>query len=109
MVRKKNYSKNSKSDFKLVPTKFFLDQIDSLSSKGKNLLNKKLIILKSNPFRNKRVVGFKLFLFRIRLKDSKSEKRIVYLVEKNIVKILCILDRKKGYRDLEGYLKKVGY
>ncbi len=95
--------------FSLKPTNFFLEQLAVIGEEGCKLIDKKLQLVKINPFRNKRIIGYKLFLFRIRFKDNKREKRIIYLVDKNIVKILCILNRDKEYNDLKKYLKKLGY
>ncbi|MBU0979959.1 MAG: hypothetical protein KJ709_04095 [Nanoarchaeota archaeon] len=57
----------------------------------------------------KRIIGHDLFLFRIRFSDDRKEKRIIYLVDKPYVKVLCILDRDKEYKDLSNYLRKLGY
>ena len=93
-------------NYKLIPTHFFLEQIEQLSEKARKIFEQKLLLVKENPFRYKRIHGYKLFLFRIRFEDDRKEKRIIYLVEKPIVKILCILDRDKEYKDLKDYLKK---
>ncbi|MCK4669770.1 MAG: hypothetical protein KAT43_01095 [Nanoarchaeota archaeon] len=95
--------------FTLKPTKFFLKQLDDLSNEAAKLLDKKLKIIKINPFRYKRIHGYGLFLFRIRFEDNRKEKRVIYLVDKPFVKILCILDRAKEYKELRIYLKKLGY
>ena len=96
-------------EYTLIPSKFFLQQIDELSDEAANLIEEKLKLIKSNPFRYKRIHGHKLFLFRIRFKDNNKEKRVIYLVDKPNVKVLCILDRDKEYNDLKKYLKKLGY
>jgi len=98
-----------KNEYLLKPTNFFLSQLDELSFKSKQILKEKINLLKINPTRNKRISGFNLFLFRIRFSDLKKEKRLVYLLDKKIIKILCILDRDKDYKDLKKDLKKVGY
>ena len=95
--------------YELRPTRFFLEQVEELTSASKTLIEKKLILLKTNPYRNKRIQGYKLFLFRIRFEDGRKEKRVIYLIEKPVIKILCILDRDKEYQDLKHYLKKLGY
>ncbi len=92
--------------FNLKPTNFFLEQLDNLSFKSRQLLKDKLELLKLNPTRNKRILGYNLFLFRIRFSDSRKEKRVIYLLDKKDVKILCILDRANNYKDLKNYLKK---
>lgn len=88
--------------YTLTPTDFFLKQIEQLEQKDSKLLELKLKLLKINPYRFKRIKGYNLFLFRIRLR----KKRVVYLIEKGIIKIICILDRKNNYRDLKRYLNK---
>jgi mRNA-degrading endonuclease RelE of RelBE toxin-antitoxin system len=93
----------------LKPSKFFLEQLDALSDEAARLIENKLKLVKINPFRNKKIQGYKLFLFRIRFEDNRKEKRVIYLVDKPFVKILCILNRDKEYRDLSKYLKKLGY
>jgi len=95
--------------FELKPTDLFLEQIDSLSDEAIALVRQKLELAKANPYRYKRIQGHKLFLFRIRFEDGRKEKRVIYLVDKPFVKILCILDRDKEYKDLKKYLKRVGY
>ncbi len=96
-------------EYSLKPTKFFLQQIDELGDEAAELISKKLKLVKQNPFRNKRIKGYRLFLFRIRFADNKKEKRVIYLVDKPDVKVLCILDREKEYKDLQKYLKKLGH
>lgn len=95
--------------FELKPTDFFLEQIDELSDEAAKLIDEKLKLVKINPFRYKRIEGYRLFLFRIRFEDNRKEKRVIYLVEKPLVKVLCILDRDKEYKDLKKYLRKLGY
>lgn len=96
-------------DYTLRPSQFFLEQLDELSEKAKRILQDKLHLLKINPFRFKRIEGYNLFLFRIRFEDECKEKRLVYLVDKPYVEILCILDRNNDYKDLTKYLKKWNY
>lgn len=96
-------------NFILKPTQFFLEQLGQLSDKAARIVDNKLRLLKIDPFRNKRIHGYNLFLFRIRFEDNRREKRVIYLVDKPEVKILCILDRDKEYKDLKNYLKKFGY
>ncbi|MFW6233356.1 MAG: hypothetical protein ACOC3Z_01700 [Nanoarchaeota archaeon] len=95
--------------FILQPTKFFLEQLNNLDKKSKKIIKEKLQLTKNNPYRFKRIHGYSLFLFRIRFNNRKKEKRVIYLIDKQYIKILCILDRKKDYKDLKKYLKKFGY
>ncbi len=96
-------------DYELIPSHFFLQQLNDLSENAKTQLNDKLRLVKINPFRNKRIHGYNLFLFRIRFEDNRKEKRIIYLIDKPKVKLLCILDRDREYKDLKKYLEKLGY
>ena len=96
-------------EYAIKPSQFFLQRADELSSEAAKLIENKLKLAKINPFRYKRILGYKLFLFRIRFEDGRKEKRIVYLVDKSYIKVLCILDSDKEYKDLKKYLKKLGY
>lgn len=96
-------------EYTLLPSQFFLLQVDELSEKAARIIEEKLKLLKINPYRNKRIHGYNLFLFRIRFEDEHKEKRLIYLVDKPFIKLLCILDRDKEYKDLKSYLKKLGY
>jgi mRNA-degrading endonuclease RelE of RelBE toxin-antitoxin system len=93
--------------FELIPTKFFLEQLDYLSDKSKKIISDKMDLIKMNPFRYKRIFGYGLVLFRIRFKDRGRNKRLIYLFENGFVKVLCILDRSKDYKDLRDYLRRV--
>lgn len=89
---------------KLIPSKLFLEQLDNLSSSGKNLIKSKLFLIKKNPFRFKQIHNSQYLVFRVRFSDNKKEKRLIYLVKKDEIKLLCILDRDKNYSDLVKYL-----
>ncbi len=96
-------------EYEIKPSDFFLQQIDELSDEAKRIVENRLRLVKLNPFRNKRIHGYNLFLFRIRFEDHHREKRVIYLVDKPYVKILCILDRDKEYKDLKKYLRGLEY
>lgn len=95
--------------FQIKPTKLYLKQLKSLSQDAAITIKQKILLIKQNPFRYKKIQGHNLFIFRIRFKDNNKEKRLIYLVEKNKIKILFILDRNKNYKDLNKYLEKLGY
>jgi len=96
-------------DFIVKPTNLFLTQIGDLSPDARMALDRKLALAKLNPYRNKRIRGYSLFLFRIRFEDVRKEKRLIYLVDKPLIIPICILDRDKNYRDLRKHLKNAGY
>ena len=56
-------------EYELKPSQFFLQQIEELSSESKRIIENKLRLAKVNPFRNKRIHGYNLFLFRIRFEE----------------------------------------
>lgn len=96
-------------EYELIPSKFFLEQIDELSHEAAKLIDDKLRLVKINPYRFKRVEGYKLFLFRILFEEGRKEKRVIYLVDKPKVKVLCILDRSSEYKMLRKFLKRHSY
>lgn len=96
-------------EYEFKPSHFFLQQVEELSDEAARIVEDKLRLVKINPFRNKRIEGYGLFLFRIRFEDNKREKRVIYLVDKPYIKLLCLLDRKGDYKDLKKYLKSLGY
>ena len=93
-------------NYNFKPTRIFLEQLNDLSLKSKKILKDKLGLIRLNPARNKRILGYNLFLFRVRLKDKSKEKRIIYLLDKNNIELICILNRDKNYKDLKKYLEK---
>ena len=96
-------------EYTLESSELFIEQVKKLSDRSVKIIKDKIKLLKINPFRNKRIKGHKLFLFRIRFEDNRKEKRVIYLVDKPKVKLICILNRDKEYKDLSKYLQKLGY
>ncbi len=87
----------------------FVDQLKQLSEEGARVVKDKLRLIELNPFRNKRIQGYGLFLFRVRFEDGRKEKRVIYFVDKPKIKLICILDRDKKYKGLRKVLKNLGY
>ena len=94
--------------YDLIPTKTLLEQLKSLDKKAKRIIQNKILLLKENPFLNKRLSGFHFPLFRIRFKNHNAESRLIYSVEGAKVVLICLLDRRKDYKDLLKFLKKEG-
>lgn len=94
--------------FELVTSRAFLQQIENLSSKYKEQINKKIGLIKQNPFRFK-AIHSRLYsrVFRVRLNIEGKETRLVYVVLGSKIIIVCLLDRTDEYRDLEKYLAKI--
>ena len=93
--------------YKLKPTIFILKQLDFLEDKTLEILEEKFVLLKSNPGRFKEIVGFPYNLFRIRFYDHNKSKRLVYAIDKEYIKLLCIIDRDKNYKNLRRYLNTI--
>ena len=93
-------------NYKLIPTKFLLGQLDLLSDKAKKILKEKILILKENPARFKQISGFPYNLFRIRFQDLGKSKRLIYAIEGGKIKLLYIINRDKNYSDLKKYILK---
>ena len=94
--------------YQIRALKIFGKQIEELDSKAKRIIHEKIELVKQNPFRYKRIHSRKYSkVFRIRFSINKKETRMVYaVIEPNII-LVCLLDRKKDYKDLEKYLKKI--
>jgi mRNA-degrading endonuclease RelE of RelBE toxin-antitoxin system len=94
--------------FKIKTLQYFKEQIKELDSKSKKIIYEKIQLIKENPYRYKKIHSKQFSkVFRIRLNIISKETRLIYVViEPNIV-LVCLLDRKKGYKDLEKQLGKV--
>jgi len=94
--------------FSIKSLDIFKKQVKNLDDKSKRVIKDKIELIKANPYRYKRIHS-KLFhkVFRVRLNIKKEETRLIYVViEPNII-LICLLDRKKDYKDLEKYLFKI--
>ena len=87
---------------------YFKNQISELDLKSKKIIHNKIQLIKENPFRYKRIHSKKYSkVFRVRLSVNQRETRLIYaIIEPNII-LVCLLDRKKDYKDLEKYLRKI--
>lgn len=81
-------------------------QLKELDEKSKRILTDKLNIAKENPFHFKRLTSFTRPTFRIRFQSNNLEKRLIFVLDGLLIKLICILDRKKDYKDLNKYLPK---
>ena len=94
-------------NFKIIPSKTFNGQISRLSLKSKKLIYDKIQLLKENPYRYKRIHS-KLYskVFSVRLNIDSKKTRLIYVVINPNIILICLLARKKDYKDLEKYLSK---
>ena len=86
---------------RIIFSRRFYEQLPTLSDDAKEIVDKKLDLLKHNPFRFKRLFYPDRHLFRIRFSDRRAEKRIIFEVKDDSIIVWCILDRKDDYDDLE--------
>ena len=95
--------------FKIRALEFFVQQVENLDEKSKRRIREKIELIKENPFRFKRIHSKKFNkAFRVRLNLQGKETRLIYVVvEPNII-IVCLLERKKDYKDLEKHLSQIG-
>ena len=93
--------------FELVATEFFIEQIEDLDKKSKDQIKEKIDLISSNPFRFKRIHAKTVNnVFRVRLNLQNNEIRLIYAVLSPNIVLVCLLDRKNNYTDLEKYLGK---
>ncbi len=65
-------------------------------------------MISSNPFRFKRIHAKTVNnVFRVRLNLQNNEIRLIYAVLSPNIVLVCLLDRKNNYTDLEKYLGKL--
>lgn len=94
--------------YQIKSLEIFNKQISKLDSKSKRIIHDKIQLIKQNPYRFKRIHSKNYSkVFRVRLNIEQKETRIIYtIIEPNII-LVCLLDRKKDYKDLEKYLEKI--
>ena len=94
--------------FGIIPSNDFNKQISKLDFKSKKIIYDKIQLIKQNPYRFKRLHSKRYSrIFRVRFNINKKETRLIYVVINPNIILVCLLDRKRDYDDLEKYLKKV--
>ncbi|MFH1257636.1 MAG: hypothetical protein ABIG96_01060 [Candidatus Micrarchaeota archaeon] len=94
--------------YELKSSSLFLEQLKTISPHGKMLIESKLDLIKQNPFRFKRIHSRKFSqVFRIRLNLDGKDCRLIFVILNGAVILVCILERKNDYRELEGMLRKI--
>lgn len=77
-----------------------LKQIEALNDKDFYLIESKLNILKTNPYRFKRLKT-KIPLWSLRIGLSGVSSRLIYTIDGQKVIALFIMRRKEGYKQIE--------
>jgi len=94
--------------YKIKSLKWFNKQVEKLDSRSKEIIYNKIQLLKENPYRYKKIHSKHYSkVFRIRFSILKKEVRLVYIIVEPNVILVCLLDRKRDYKDLEKYLSKI--
>lgn len=94
--------------YELIASKIIREQVERLSEKYKKQIDKKIDLIKQNPFRFK-AIHSKLYskVFRVRFDIEGKETRLIYIVLGTKIILVCLLDRTKEYKDLEKYLAMI--
>ena len=94
--------------YQIKSLEIFNKQVAKLDPKSKRIIHDKIQLIKQNPYRFKRIHSKNYSkVFRVRMNIEQKETRIIYtIIEPNII-LVCLLDRKKNYKDLEKYLEKI--
>jgi len=86
----------------------FDKKASKLDSKSRKTIYDKIQLIKQNPYRFKRIHSKNYSkIFRVRLNLQQKETRMIYAIIKPNIILVCLLDRKKDYKDLEKYLEKI--
>lgn len=95
-------------NYNIKALNYFKNQVLELDLKSKKIIHNKIQLIKENPFRYKKIHSKKYSkVFRVRLSVNQRETRLIYaIIEPNII-LVCLLDRKRDYKDLEKYLKEI--
>ncbi len=94
--------------YTIKSTEIFKEQLKDIDKKTKEIIKDKIKLIKENPYRYKKIHSL-LFskVFRVRLNIRKKETRLIYAVlDPNII-LVCLLERKRDYKDLKKYLEKL--
>jgi Txe/YoeB family toxin of Txe-Axe toxin-antitoxin module len=92
----------------LVATEFFSEQVSELDEKSKRIVKEKILLIKQNPFRYKRIYSKKFSrVHRVWVNIENRVSRLVYVVSGDTIQLMCLIDRSKDYKDFEKFLKKL--
>ncbi|MBS3157050.1 hypothetical protein J4442_02645 [Candidatus Woesearchaeota archaeon] len=94
--------------YKIKALEKFNEQVINLDKKSKRIIEGKIQLIKENPFRFKKLHTKSYSrIFRVRLRIQSNDMRLIYaVIEPNII-LICLLERKKDYKDLEKYLNNL--
>jgi len=94
-------------NFTIKALPYFKEQVMKLDTQSRRIIHEKIQLVRENPYRNKKIHSRQFSkVFRIRLSLHAKETRLVYVVIEPSIILVCLLDRKKEYKDLEKFLAK---
>ncbi len=95
-------------NYEIKSLKYFEKQVSSLDKNSKRIIYDKIRLIKENPYRYKRIRSKSYSkVFRIRFSLDKKETRLIYIILEPKIILVCLLDRKNNYKDLERYLTMI--
>ena len=95
-------------NYNVVSLGSFRKQVNKESEKSRKIIDDKIRLIEENPYRFKRIHSKKFGkAFRVRLNLDKREIRMVYVILEPNVILVCLLERKNNYKDLEKYLGEI--
>lgn len=95
-------------NYQIKALDIFTKQVTKLNKKSRQIVYNKIQLIKQNPYRFKRIHSKNYSkVFRIRLNIEQKETRLIYTIIEPSIILVCLLDRKKDYKDLEKYLKTI--
>jgi mRNA-degrading endonuclease RelE of RelBE toxin-antitoxin system len=97
--------------FETKPTKFFLSQLKKLTLKEKRIISDKLKIIRENPFRYKKLKGYRN-TFEVKLNFEDSYSRLIYCVfvpETNNITVFGIFKRRNDFKDFKNFYKNFSF
>ena len=95
-------------EFEVKALRFFKEQVTGLDEKTKRIIHDKIELVKANPYRYKKIRSRQYSrVFRIRFSIGGKGVRMVYALIGSRIVLVCLLDRKRDYENLEKYLKTI--
>lgn len=95
-------------NYEIKTLEFFKEQVSKLDDKSKRIIYDKIRLIKENPYRYKRIHSKRYSkVFRVRFTIENRETRLIYVIIEPKIIIVCLLNRKNDYKDLEKYLDKI--
>jgi len=95
--------------FQLKFTNYFLEQWKSYDEKTKAFIQKKLDLIRQNPFRFPKHEGYR-FVFKVKISVEQRYSRLMYAVfmpDAGHITILGVFDRDVDYKDFERIFKEL--